>query len=291
MNPVYKSERHAQAVRAAYDAALAHWPQGWGRQTVSTPVGDTHVLVCGREDAPPLVLLHGAQSTAASWQRQAEAWAPYFRLYAIDLIGEAGLSAPARLPLDGDAHAAWLDAVLDGLGIARAAFCGISLGAWMALDFAVRRPARVERLALLCPSGIGRQKNILPWVLPLLLLGPAGRALIRRRIIGVLPADPAPADRAQFDLMRAIDQGFRSRFGKIPVFSDEALRQLAPPLLVVVGGRDVMLDSQGTRDRLQRLMPQANVTLLPQERHFVRGQNERVLAFLRDTSTDTAAAA
>ncbi|WZB77262.1 alpha/beta fold hydrolase [Achromobacter insuavis] len=81
-------------------------------------------------------------------------------------------SAPARLPLASDAHAAWLEAVLDSLGVARAACFGISLGAWLALDFAVRRPARVERLALLCPSGIGRQKNILPWVLPLLLLRP-----------------------------------------------------------------------------------------------------------------------
>ncbi len=291
MKPVYKSERHAYAVRAAYDAALAYWPEGLMRKTVPTPAGDTHVLVCGREDAPPLVLLHGAQSAAASWQRQAAAWAGKFRIYAIDLIGEAGLSAPARLSLDGDAHAAWLEAVLDGLGVRRAAFCGISLGAWMALDFALRRPARVARLALLCPSGIGRQKNILPWVLPLLMLGPAGRALVRRRIIGALPADPPPADRAQFDLLRAIDQGFRPRFGRIPVFSDEALRQLAPPLFVAVGGRDVMLDSHGTRDRLQRLLPQACVTLLPQERHFVRGQNERVFAFLQGASTPIAAVA
>ncbi|MCH1997471.1 alpha/beta hydrolase, partial [Achromobacter xylosoxidans] len=105
MSPVFKSERHAEAVRQAYAAALAHWPADARRVTVPTPAGDTHVLVCGREDAPPLVLLHGAQSTAASWQRQAAAWAPHFRIYAIDLIGEAGPSAPARLPLASDAHA------------------------------------------------------------------------------------------------------------------------------------------------------------------------------------------
>lgn len=281
MSAVFKSERHAEAVRAAYAAALAYWPADAQRVTVPTPAGDTHVLVCGREDAPPLVLLHGAQSTAVSWQRQAQAWAPHFRIHAIDLIGEAGPSAPARLPLASDAHAAWLEAVLDGLGIARAAYCGISLGAWMALDFAVRRPARAERLALLCPSGIGRQKHILPWVLPLLLLGPAGRALVRRRIIGPLPADPAPADRAQFTLMHAIERGFRSRFGAIPVFDDDALRQLAQPLFVAVGGRDVMLDSRATCERLRRLAPRAQVTLLPRERHFIRGQNDAVLSFLR----------
>ncbi len=46
-----------------------------------------------------------------------------------------------------------------GLGVARAPFVGASLGGWLAVDYTVRRPARVERLALLVPGGIGRQKH------------------------------------------------------------------------------------------------------------------------------------
>ncbi|KAJ8135883.1 hypothetical protein OY671_010904, partial [Metschnikowia pulcherrima] len=156
-----------------------------------------------------------------------------------------------------------------------------SSGAWSASDFAVRRPARVERSASLCPSGIGRQKNISPWVSPSSSSGPAGRASVRRRIIGPSPADPAPADRAQFALMQAIDRGFRSRFGAIPVFGDEASRQSAQPSFVAVGGRDVMLDSQDTRERSRRSAPRAQVTSLPRERHFIRGQNDAVSAFSR----------
>ncbi|MFY3953172.1 hypothetical protein ACOTED_11750 [Achromobacter xylosoxidans] len=53
MSLVFKSERHAEAVRQAYAAALAHWPADVRRVTVPTPAGDTHVLVCGREDARP----------------------------------------------------------------------------------------------------------------------------------------------------------------------------------------------------------------------------------------------
>ncbi|WP_205189525.1 alpha/beta fold hydrolase, partial [Burkholderia sp. LMG 13014] len=155
MSTIFKSPRHARAVRAAYEAALSHWPAGHRRITVQTRHGATHVIACGPELAPPVMLIHGAQTTAASWQHFAAEWSTHFRLYAIDVIGEAGPSAPSRPSLASDAYAQWLDDVLDGLGVSRAAFVGISLGARTALDFALRRPARVTRLALLCPSGIG----------------------------------------------------------------------------------------------------------------------------------------
>ncbi|WP_176041723.1 alpha/beta fold hydrolase [Burkholderia stabilis] len=285
MSGIFRSPRHARAIRTAYAAALSHWPDGHRRVTVQTRHGATHVIVCGPEHAPPVVLIHGAQTTAASWQHSAVEWSKHFRLHAIDVIGEAGPSAPSRPPLAGDAHAQWLDDVLDGLQVRRAAFVGISLGARTALDFALRRPARVARLALLCPSGIGRQKPFLWWALPLLLLGDVGRACVRRRVLGRLPPAQTPAERDAIALMRAVDRGFRPRIDTIPVFADDALRTLSAPVLAIVGGRDVMLDSCDTRDRLTRLVPHAHVRFLPDQRHFIRGQRDSVLAFLMSTES------
>ncbi|VWB72256.1 alpha/beta hydrolase [Burkholderia lata] len=283
MSAIFRSPRHARAIRAAYDAALSHWPAGHRRITVQTRHGTTHVIACGPEHAPPVVLIHGAQTTAASWQHYATEWSKHCRLYAIDVIGEAGPSAPSRPPLASDAYAQWLDDVLDGLGVARAAFVGISLGARTSLDFALRRPARVTRLALLCPSGIGRQKPFLWWALPLLLLGDVGRTCVRRRVLGRFPPASTPAERDTFTLMRAVDRGLRPRVETIPVFGDGALRTLSTPTLAIVGGRDVMLDSRDTCDRLTRLVPHAQVRFLPDQYHFIRGQRDTVLAFLMST--------
>lgn len=73
------------------------------------------------------------------------------------MIGEAGLSAPSRPPLASDAYALWLDDLLRSLGLDRVSIVGVSLGGWLALDYATRRPERIERLAVLCPAGVGRQ--------------------------------------------------------------------------------------------------------------------------------------
>ena len=123
--------------------------------------GDTFVIVSGAPLAPPVVLFHGSGTNSASWMRDVATWQQHHRVYAVDIIGEPGLSAPSRPPLASPAHAEWLDEVWAGLGLETASVVGISLGGWLGLDFAVRRPHRVTALSLIAPSGIGRQNHML----------------------------------------------------------------------------------------------------------------------------------
>ncbi len=281
MSLIFRSAEAGDRVRTLYRQVLDAWPIPHDETRIATRQGETFVLSCGPRDAPPLILLHGAQANIAAWAGDAPVWSAHFRVHAVDMIGEAGFSAPSRPPLDSDAHALWLDEVLDGLGVACATFVGVSLGGWLALDYATRRPGRVARLALLCPAGIGRQKNFLAVALPLMLLGPWGMAKVRELVFGPAPKDPPASARPFMALMGAINSAIRPRVVKIPTLPDAALAALPSPVLVIVGGRDVMIDSADTRRRLQRAKPDAEIVFLPDARHFIPGQAETILAFLR----------
>lgn len=277
MSTVFKSEAATRAVLEDYRALLDRWPVDNTQITLPTRQGETFVIACGRPEAPPLVLLHGMQANTATWMLDAALWSRHFRVYAVDLIGEPGLSAPSQPPFDGDDHALWLDDVLDGLGVARAGVVGVSLGGWIALDYAIRRPERVTQLALLCPAGIGRQRKFLLRAAPLMLLGPWGRRRIRAMVLGPERQGLASLPQAIVDLMQRIGQSARLRALRPPVFSDAALSTLRSPMLVIVGGRDVLLDSAETCRRLERLVPHADVRFLPEARHFIPGQAETIL--------------
>lgn len=274
---IYRTEAGGREILRRYEQALANWPVPAERRRVPTREGETFVLVCGPEEAPPLLLFHGSGSNAEMWRGDVAAWAGHFRVHAVDMIGEPGLSAPSRPPLDSPAYAAWLDDVLDGLGIERAAVVGTSLGGWLALDYATRRPERVERLALLCPGGIGRQK--IGFLVKVLLYKPFGRWGMRRSIKAVAGVDPAAMPEVAEYLTLTFTH-FLPRRDRLPVFSDDALRKLTMPMLVIVGERDAMLDSQDTADRVHRTVPEANVTLLPGVAHAVLGQTRPILEFL-----------
>lgn len=275
---IFKTEAGGREILRRYEQTLAHWPVPAEQLRVPTREGDTFVLVCGPEDAPPLLLLHGSGSNAMMWMGDVTAWAKHFRVHAIDMIGEPGLSAPARPPLDSPAYALWLDDVLDHLGLEHAAVTGASLGGWLALDYATRRPDRVEKLALLCPGGVGRQK--VGVLLKALLYKPFGQWGLRRSIKAVAGVD-ARAMPEIAEYLTLMFTHFLPRRDRLPVFPDEALRKLTMPVLVIVGAHDAMLDSHGTARRISHTVPHATVTVLPDVAHSIIGQTQPILDFLR----------
>ncbi|WP_332771735.1 alpha/beta fold hydrolase [Phenylobacterium sp.] len=284
MNAIYKSDAAQRDVEAAYRAMLDAWPIPKQEFRIPTAWGETFVVACGPRDAPPLLAFHGAQANAATWMFDSLIWSKHFRVYAVDVLGDAGFSAPERPALGSDAYVLWLDEVLATLKVERAAIVGVSLGGWLALDYATRRSERVEKLVLLCPAGVGGQKNLLLKALPLLFLGKWGHKKLREMVFGPSFGELPPAARDFAAFITLIGTSTRPRQLKIPIFSDAALARLTMPVLAIVGGKDVLLDSENTRRRLTAHAPRAEVRYLPDGHHFLPGQAEAIHDFLRGAS-------
>jgi pimeloyl-ACP methyl ester carboxylesterase len=277
---IYRSSSGQHAVEQSYREHLQRWAVPLRHHTVATREGDTFVLDCGPTDAPPVVLLHGAGSNSAIWQADASRWSLTHRLYMVDLVGEPGLSASSRPPLNSDAYALWLDDLLDKLGVEAAGFVGVSLGGWLATDYAIRRPSRVERLALRAPGGIGRQRY--GAVLAALALIPFGEPGTRRALRIAL--GPGRIPDPVIDYMLLIQRNYRPRRDTLPVFSDNDLKAITAPLFVVLGARDRMLNSHDTAARLTRLQPAASINLLHGSGHGLFDDGDDLHAFLNQSA-------
>jgi len=280
---IYGSAEGARAVEQRYREFLGRWPVPSEHLRVPTREGETFIVACGPKDAPPLLLLHGSSSNTAMWLADVAAWSRHFRVYAVDLLGEPGLSAPSRPALASEAHALWLDDVLAALAVQRTSIVGVSLGGWLAIDYATRRPERVDRLALLCPGGVGRQKwGVLVMAVLLMPFGQWGQRTTMKLAIGSASAAEMPPAFAEFLLL--IHRHFKPRREKLPTFDDDTLRRLTMPVLAIVGGRDTFLDSYDTRRRLEHAAPHATVNLLPDAGHGLPRQTAAVLDFLRSAT-------
>lgn len=279
MSTIYKSDTGAQEIQRRYREHLRDWPIPAEERHIPTREGDTFVMVSGPEDASPLVLLHGSGANATTWRGDIASWAQHFRTYAIDMVGEPGLSAPSRPDLKSDAVALWLDDVLAGLGLTTTAMVGMSLGGWTALDYTIRRPDRITRLALLCPGGIGKQRY--GWMAKAILPRLIGRFDLRQNASLVTGLDSPDLDPILDDIALTFTH-FNPRTERLPRFTDAQLGTLSMPVLVIVGDRDVMLDSTETARRVRDRVPNATVRVLPGVGHAILGQTEPILKFLRD---------
>jgi pimeloyl-ACP methyl ester carboxylesterase len=141
---LYKTPAGEQAALSLYNAALRRWPVPHETMTLATRHGDTFIVASGHPSSPPMVLLHGAGMNSAVWARDIAAYSHSYRTYAVDLLGEAGQSAPSRPAWSGPAFAEWLDDILGALKLERTTLLGMSQGAWVALKFAIREPGKVE---------------------------------------------------------------------------------------------------------------------------------------------------
>jgi pimeloyl-ACP methyl ester carboxylesterase len=274
---LYKSPAGEQAVMELYDNALAHWPVPYETLTLATRHGDTFAIACGAESAPPLILLHGAGTNSAIWGADVAAYAQHYRVYAVDLLGEAGKSSPNRPAWDSPAYAEWLADVFDALHIDKAVLVGISQGGWTALKFTAANPGRVEKLVLICPGGIVPDKvSFIIRAMGLSLLGDRG---VRGMIHMLYAKHPIPA--GVEDIFTIMMGNFKGRMGVLPIFADDELRRLTMPTLLLGGTDDALRDMDKIAARLQTLLPQLDVTIIPGAGHVVMNTTDRILTFLK----------
>lgn len=274
--PIWKSPRGEKLALAMYQRMLDAWPVPAEERTVPTREGDTFVLAFGEAAKPSLVLLHGSAANSSMWAGEAATWARDFRVYAVDLPGETGKSTRNRPSYDGATYANWLTDVLDGLGLERTRFAGLSLGGWASLKLASYEPGRVERIVLLAPGGVVQAK--LGFILKAAVyqqLGMWGVRRITRLVFGRQPVPPDVVETFAF-----MFKHYRTRRDNLPPLSDEELRRVTAPVLFIGGAEDALLDMRRSKERLDRLLPDFRGRIVPGAGHAILGVAEEAVAFL-----------
>jgi pimeloyl-ACP methyl ester carboxylesterase len=274
-NEIYRSKAGQQAIMEYYTALLNRWPVPHTQLIVPTRIGDTFMIASGPETAPVLVLLHGSYSNALAWMGDVPTYCQAFRTLAIDLPGEPGRSTQNRPPWQGPVFAEWLLDILNFLNIGQAALCGISQGGWTAIRFAISYPERVSKLILLTPGGVipARGSFILHAIF-FSMLGKWGADKLNHYVFG---NQPIPEEVLTY--MNAIMTHFRPRIEAGVIFTDEELKRLTMPTLLIGGVKDVVQPVEKIVTRLEALLPNLQTKLLPEMGHVLHNTAELVLPF------------
>ena len=114
------------------------------RTTATAEVNGATLYYETAGEGGPLVLVHAGISDSRMWDAQVDAFSRHYRTIRYDLRG-FGRSPTVPGPFS---HHADLRALLDALGVDRAAFVGCSMGGGAVIDFALENPERSEALVL-----------------------------------------------------------------------------------------------------------------------------------------------
>ena len=261
----FRTEEARHRFEVAYDRALALWPTVPRAIDVATSYGSTRVNACGAATGTPVVLLHGMMATSTSWGPNVTRLGEHHPLFAVDAICDTGRSVQRRPVRDRDDLEQWFLEVLDGLELGRTHVIGLSYGAWIAINHALRSPERVVSVTAVEPPGVITRGRVAFSVRFL-------KAAVTRsdkdfaRIVDMLSGGNAPAE----PLVEVLHCGFRDFKPGLPfakLLKDDELRSLAPPMLLLFGARSPMSDGARAVERARTLVPHVEADLLAGTAH------------------------
>ncbi len=254
-------------------------------RTVPTRFGDTHLLVAGPEDAPPLLLFHGAMASSAHVLSEVQPLLGRFRVYAPDILGHSPMSADARPPMSD--YGQWAADVIEALGLAQLRICGVSWGGFVATQTAAAVPERVIRLSLVVPAGIvggSLWQGITKLAIPMAMY----RAFPTEARLRTFAAPQfSEIDDLWVPWLGQALLGFKMDFNAPPLAKPEQLVGLRAPVQVIAADDDIHFPGPPMLERAKTLFPTlADTWLIPNCKHAPPFQDDfrealaaRLLAF------------
>jgi pimeloyl-ACP methyl ester carboxylesterase len=222
------------------------------------------------------------------WYPNVEPLSRHFRVYALDVIDQTGRSVPTRRLKTPQDCADWLSDVLDGLGLEHAPMVGHSQGCWLILNMAQLAPQRVERMVLLSPAlpFVALRWQLFARLLPVFIMPTRSMFYWNMQALTVTPLNHREPDPLieQFVIGARAYKPQELGFGVISVFSDEELRQINIPALLLIGEHEFVVDPNRVLDRAQQ-MPNIRTELIRNAGHLMpveqaEAVNTRMLDFL-----------
>lgn len=287
----FRTPEDAARFHARYDEIVAReWPVAHEELDVPTRFGQTRVRRSGEGPGIPLVMLHPTTGSSAGWYPVIGLFGRDQVVYTPDTMGAAGRStqtAPIRSEAD---LAVWLDDVLDGLRLAEVHVLGYSEGGWVAGQHTAHteHPGRLRSLTLIEPSAVLER---LPRRLLWSMVGGAARVMVARdrndavrRLNTGLNGPGYQLTDGQIELLLASMMTFHQRLPRPgQPLSDEQLRRIAAPSLILLGEQTKLLNPQTAAARARSLMPDVTVEIIPGAGHGVLYQQpEHVSARVRE---------
>jgi pimeloyl-ACP methyl ester carboxylesterase len=264
---IYRTAAGEQKLREAYDRTLAEWNVPIETLYVPTRFGQTHVIAAGPEGAEPLVLLHGFGFSSTHWVDNVGPLSERYRVYALDFVGDLNKSVADWVMETPEECEAWFLDVLAGLGVNRVHLMGLSYGGFLAFLLAGRLPGRTGKLVGISP-GATLQKQGKGFFLRCLLAGmfPAADRLNR-----LMDAMTAPGNRVNPAVREQFITAMQCGIPRIRMFArymtDEELKRISCPTLLLLGEYELQYDPRRAIDRARRLIPRLQVRLFERAGH------------------------
>ena len=275
---VFETKTEKQAYITSYNKALKLWDIPYTEENVQTSLGTAHVIIAGPKNGKALVLLHGMDASSTMWYPNIKALAKNHRIYAIDFLMEPSKSTLTAKPLSRDEMVIWYNEIFSHYKLKKFDIVGASRGGWIATLLATQKENNIDKIVLLSPAQtfkfidkVGKTSNAL-----MLKLFPSEKKFTKTlTTFSTHPEKISPVYKRQFYLANKYAKSNSSMLKMTP-FSDDELKSVSNPVLVLIGDHDV-INSDESLERAQKYLIKSKTQKITDAGHFLSIDQSKIV--------------
>ena len=288
----FRSQGAKERYLKMYDSRAKLWPVPSETRMIETSFGRTFVRISGPLDAPPLVLLPGANTTSLLWIPNIKTLSEFHRTYAVDNIYDFGRSVYTQKFKNPYDFVNWLDELFNALELGdNINLGGLSYGGWITSQYALSFPNRLNKIILMAPAativqfGPGFLKSALLAMIP-------HRKYVKKAMTFILKDLANSGESGQQEVEFITENAylglrcFKPKMLVNPtVLTDKELQDFKVPTLFLIGENEKIYSSEDAVLRLKNMAPHIKVQVIPNAGHdltIVQAElvNRYILEFL-----------
>lgn len=263
----FKGPENKYRFSVFYDKQLSKWKIPFEKRLIETSLGMTHVIICGKDGARPLVLLHGFNGTATMWKNVVEPLQNEFKIYAVDIMGDINMSEPNTKIKKSSDFALWLKETVNGLGVENAYFIGESYGGWQIMNAAYRFPELFQSSIVVNP---------MPGLTDFTLKGNMAFMWLalfhgKKNVRNFLDKMVIKAESIDTDFVNLFYAAFQEGKMAIPsdgyVLNNKDLQKIRFPMYFIIGNRDYFATPKSRLKRQHELNDTSRMIVIEEAGH------------------------
>lgn len=274
---LYKNEIGKKEILELYNAKLDELEVDYESILLNTKFGKTHVIVCGDEGNPPLILIHGSNGCAPIALETYPNLVNHFQVFAVDVLAQPNKSAETRLSMKDNSYGEWTNELIEQFNLNNVTLVGFSFGGLIILKTLLQGESKIKKVFLAAPAFV---VNGNPLVLLLKVFMPMKRFMRTKNnkyLKSFLNALFTDRDEFAYTYLAKVFAYFNMDFTPVPVISKHEALNITTPITLFAAKNDLMFPGGKMKRRASKILPSIKQIILLTNSKHVQGKDDNTL--------------